>query len=345
MLLSELTALRAPSGWEDAARDALRREAEAILGGREGRVYGDTMGNLYALRKGTDGTLPHLMLAAHMDEVGFIVRFAGEDGLLRIDCVGGVDPRCAISKRVLVGEQAVPGVIGVKAIHLMSEEERKKAPDIGHIFIDIGAKDKDEAERLCPPGSYATFDGDYREFGDGLVKAKALDDRAGCAIALELLKNSYDCDFYAVFTVQEELGLRGAQAAVYNVAPDVALILEGTTANDMPEAEGHQHVTRVGGGPAISFMDGGTIVKPKMFEALKRTAREAGIPFQIRQGTRGGTDAGAIHKALSGCVAGGISVPCRYIHSPGSVASIRDFENAYKLADSFLKTKKFDEVL
>ena len=177
------------------------------------------------------------------------------------------------------------------------------------------------------------------------MKAKALDDRVGCAIALELLKNSYDCDFYAVFTVQEELGLRGAQAAVYNVKPEVALILEGTTANDMPEAEGHQHVTKVGAGPAISFMDGGTIVRPKMFEALKRTAEEAGIPFQIRQGTRGGTDAGAIHKALSGCIAGGISVPCRYIHSPNSVASIRDFENAYKLADSFLKTKKFDEVL
>ena len=178
-----------------------------------------------------------------------------------------------------------------------------------------------------------------------MIAAPAVDDRVGCAIALELLKNTYACDFYAVFTVQEELGLRGAQAAVYNVKPDVAIALEGTTANDMPQAEGHEHVTKVGGGPAISFMDGATIVKPKMFEALKRAAKEAGIPFQLRQGTRGGTDAGAIHKALSGCIAGGISVPCRYIHSPSSIASIRDFENAYRLADSFLKTKKFDEVL
>ena len=127
VLLKDITALRGPSGWEDAARDAIRKEAEAILAGRESRVYGDTMGNLYAWRKGTDESKPHVMLAAHMDEVGFIIRFAGEDGPLRFDCVGGVDPRCVVSKRVLVGENAVPGVIGVKAIHLMSAADRKKA--------------------------------------------------------------------------------------------------------------------------------------------------------------------------------------------------------------------------
>ena len=181
---------------------------------------------------------------------------------------------------------------------------------LGHneLFIDIGAKDKADALKYVNPGDYVSFTTKWERYGEDKMKAKALDDRVGCAIALELLKNSYDCDFYAVFTVQEELGLRGAQAAVYNVKPEVALILEGTTANDMPEAEGHQHVTKVGAGPAISFMDGGTIVRPKMFEALKRTAKEAGIPFQIRQGTRGGTDAGAIHKALSGCITGGIPV-------------------------------------
>ena len=152
MLLKDITALRGPSGWEDEARNAIRREAEAILAQREGRVYGDTMGNLFVYRKGTDTKKPHVMLAAHMDEVGFIIRFAGEDGLLRFDCVGGVDPRCVVSKRVLVGEKAVPGVIGVKAIHLMSAEDRKKAPDYDNIFIDIGVKTKEEAEKLCPPG-------------------------------------------------------------------------------------------------------------------------------------------------------------------------------------------------
>ena len=156
MLLSEITALRGPSGWEDEARNAIRREAEEILKDKEGRIYGDTMGNLYAHRKGTNPAKPHVMLAAHMDEVGFIVRFAGEDGLLHFDCVGGIDPRCVVSKRVFVGENAIPGVIGVKAIHLMSAEDRKKAPDYDNIFIDVGAKTKEEAEKLCPPGCYAT---------------------------------------------------------------------------------------------------------------------------------------------------------------------------------------------
>ena len=159
------------------------------------------------------------------------------------------------------------------------------------------------------------------------------------------MRNDYDCDFYAVFTVQEELGLRGALAAVYTVAPEVALVLEGTTANDMPEAKEHQFITKVGNGPAITFMDGGTIVRRKMFDALCETAKDALIPFQLKYGTTGGTDAGAIHKALSGCVTGGISVPCRYIHSPASVASESDIENMYKLADAFLKTKKFNEVI
>lgn len=338
MLLSELTALRAPSGWEDAARDALRREAEAILGGREGRVYGDTMGNLYALRKGTDGTLPHLMLAAHMDEVGFIVRFAGEDGLLRIDCVGGVDPRCAISKRVLVGEQAVPGVIGVKAIHLMSEEERKKAPDIGHIFIDIGAKDKDEAERLCPPGSYATFDGDYREFGDGLVKAKALDDRAGCLILLNALRDSdYAGDITCVFTVQEEVGLRGARIAARRVMPDAAIIVDTTAANDMGMTERHMQVTRCGDGPALTILDRRAIIPQRMREMALRAAERNGIPVQMKRGASGGTDAGEIQLAGAGVPCLSIVIPCRYAHSPASVCSLRDIDAAQRLTLAVMK--------
>ena len=265
MLLREITALRGPSGWEDEARNAIRREAEEILKDQEGRVYGDTMGNLYAYRKGTDGNKPHVMLAAHMDEVGFIIRFAGEDGLLRFDCVGGVDPRCVVSKRVLVGENAVPGVIGVKAIHLMSAEDRKKAPDYDNIFIDVGAKTKEEAEKLCPPGCYATFESEYVEFGDGFVKAKALDDRAGCMILLDILKNSnYAGDITCVFTVQEEVGLRGAKVAARKVKPDKAIILDTTTANDMGMVDSHKQVTTCGDGPALTFMDRRAIIPQKM---------------------------------------------------------------------------------
>ena len=337
MLLSEITALRGPSGWEDEARNAIRREAEEILKDQEGRVYGDTIGNLYAYRKGSNENKPHVMLAAHMDEVGFIIRFAGEDGLLRFDCVGGVDPRCVVSKRVLIGEKAVPGVIGVKAIHLMSEEDRKKAPDYDNIFIDIGAKTKEEAERLCPPGCYATFESEYVEFGDGFVKAKALDDRAGCMILLDVLKNSeYAGDITCVFTVQEEVGLRGAKVAARRVKPDKAIILDTTTANDMGMVDSHKQVTVCGDGPALTFMDRRAIIPQKMRDLAMDAAKKRGIPVQIKRGNSGGTDAGEIHLAGAGIECLVIVIPCRYCHSPVSVCKLSDIDAARDLAFAVL---------
>ncbi len=338
MLLKDITALRGPSGWEDAARDAIRSEALEILAGREGRVYGDTMGNLYAYRKGTDERKPHVMLAAHMDEVGFIIRFAGEDGLLRFDCVGGVDPRCVVSKRVVIGEKQVPGVIGVKAIHLMSAADRKKAPDYDNIFIDIGAKSKEEAEKICPPGSYATFESEYREFGDGFVKAKALDDRAGCMILLNVLRESaYAGDITCVFTVQEEVGLRGARVAARKVMPDKAIILDTTTANDMGMVDSHKQVTRCGDGPALTFMDRRAIVPQQMRSLAMDAAAKHGIPVQQKRGNSGGTDAGEIHLTGAGIPCLVIVIPCRYCHSGVSVCKLSDIDNAGKLALAVLE--------
>ena len=338
MLLKDITALRGPSGWEDEARNAIRKEAQAILDGREGRVYGDTMGNLYAFRKGTDGTKPHVMLAAHMDEVGFIVCFATEEGLLKIDCVGGIDPRCAVSKRVVVGEKAVPGVIGVKAIHLMSAADRKKAPDYGMISIDVGAKDKEEAERLCPPGSYATFESEYVEFGDGFVKAKAIDDRAGCMILLDVLKNSdYAGDLTCVFTVQEEVGLRGAKVAARRVKPDRAIIIDTTTANDMGMTDSHKQVTACGEGAALTFMDRRAITDREMLDGAIQSAKKRGIPVQIKRGASGGTDAGEIHKSGAGVPCLTIVIPCRYVHSPASVCKLSDIDAAHDLAMAVLE--------
>jgi len=334
--LEELCNLNGVSG--DEGR--VRRYIKNIANDYADDVWVDTMGNLYAHKKGEG---KKVVVTAHMDEVGMIIWGAMENGLL-IYQTQGIDPRVVVSKRVVIGEKEIPGVIGAKAIHLQSMADREKVLPHSELFIDIGAKDKADALKTVERGDYAAFATKWERLGNDKMKAKALDDRMGCAIALELLKNTYDCDFTAVFTVQEELGLRGAQAAVYNVKPDVALVLEGTTANDMPKAEGHQHVTKVGGGPAISFMDGATIVPRKMFEALKKTAEEEGIPYQLKQAVAGGNDAGAIHKALSGCVTGVISVATRYIHSPCSVASITDFENTYKLADAFLRTGKFNEV-
>lgn len=336
-MLERLTNLAGVSGCEKEVRKFIRAEAEKCCAD----IKTDAMGNLYCHKPGKG---PKVMVAAHMDEVGFIIDGITDAGLLRYSAVG-IDARTVVSKRVFVGEAKVPGVIGAKAIHLQTREDMEHALTHKELFIDVGAADKAGAEKLVKIGDYACFATKYMELGDGLVSAKALDDRVGCYNLLRLLANDYECDFYAVFTVQEETGLRGAQAAVFNVAPDFALVLEGTTANDMPETDGHRQVTRVGRGAAISFMDGATIVKREVVDALRETAAALDIPWQFRCGASGGTDAGAIHKALGGCPAGGISVPCRYIHSPMSVASKSDIENAYRLADGFLKAGKFLEVL
>lgn len=328
VLLSELTTLRGPAGYEHEAREAIRAEAKKMLAACEGaRVYSDTMGNLYAHRPGTDKNKKHVMLCAHMDEVGFIIRFATEEGLLRFDCVGGIDPRVIASRRVLVGDDRIPGVIGFKAVHLMSAADRETAPDYEMLSIDIGATSKDEAEKFCPPGTYATFDSRYVEFGDGFVKAKALDDRVGCHVLLHALEHSsYAGDMTCVFTVQEESGLRGAKIAANRVKPDMALILEGTTSNDMGDVPAHLTVTNCGEGAVVSLMDKSCMMDVALRKLAMEVAERRGIPAQYKRFVAGGTDAGSIHLAQGGIPCLVMAVPCRYIHSPASVCKKSDVE-------------------
>ena len=326
MLLSELTALRGASGCEDEVRAALRAEAEQILGD-EGRVFTDTIGNLFACRPAREPGKKRVMLCAHMDEVGFIIRFATEDGLLRFDCVGGVDPRVIASRRVLVGENRVPGVIGFKAVHLMTDEEEKKAPDYDMLSIDVGASTKEEAERLCPPGSYAMFDTAFCELGEGFVMGKALDDRVGCFVLLRVLREStYPGELCCVFTVQEEVGSRGARVAARRIQPDVALILEGTTANDMGDVPVDRQVVRCGDGAVISLMDRSAIMDAQLRALAKETAKRRGIPAQDKRAVAGGTDAGPIHTACGGVPCLVMAAPCRYIHSPASLCRLSDID-------------------
>ena len=337
--LSELTALRGPAGCEHEARKAIRAEAETLLSSCEGaKVYSDVMGNLYAHRPGTDKSKKHVMLCAHMDEVGFIIRFATEEGLLRFDCVGGVDPRVIASRRVLVGEEKIPGVIGFKAVHLMSAADREHAPDYEMLSIDIGAASKDEAEKLCPPGTYATFDSAYVEFGDGFVKAKALDDRVGCWVLLEALRESgYTGDMTCVFTVQEECGMRGAKIAANRVKPDLALIFEGTTSNDMGSVPAHLTVTNCGEGAVVSLMDRSCMMDVSLRKLAMETAAKRGIPAQLKRYVAGGTDAGSIHLAQGGIPCLVMAAPCRYIHSPASVCKLSDVEALKRLALALLE--------
>lgn len=327
--LPELSELRGASGDEGAVRRFIKEKVKPLCG----EVFTDTMGNLYA-HKQKEGR-PRVLLTAHMDEVAMLITKIRDDGELEYD-YAGIDCRVMPGRRVVIGENAVMGVIGTKPIHLQSEEEYASSVKHKDLTIDIGAKDKEDAAKYVSVGDYACFTTKFEEFGEGLFTGKALDDRVGCAVLIELLKGDYDLDLFAAFTVQEEAGVRGANLAADHVHPQLALNFEGTTANDMPEAKGHETVTKVGFGPALTFMDRGTIVPARVFDALKNAANKAGIPYQLRCGTNGMTDIGRIHTDVGGCLSGGISVPCRYIHSAQSVASQEDLLNTIRLADSFL---------
>ncbi|HBT16607.1 MAG TPA: peptidase M42 [Firmicutes bacterium] len=333
MLLRELCELNAVSSREDAVRAYIRnRITEKVE-----TVTTDKLGNLLAVQ-GSGNTGPKIMLTAHMDEVGLMVVGIDNSGLLKIKTVGGIDERVLLSKRVVIGPNRIPGVIGAKPIHLQEKEEREKPVKLPSLFVDIGAKDKADAEKEVSIGDLAAFDVKAGGFGDRMFKGKALDDRVGCAVLLNLIENHYDFPLYYAFTVQEEVGLRGATVAAFGINPDLALVFEGTSAGDVPPAKKHQQSTRLGKGPAISFMDRSFIVNQALIERLVKVANEANIPFQFRQSTAGGTEAGAINQSQTGIPAGVLSVPCRYIHSPVSILSLDDFENTIKLADAFLKS-------
>lgn len=335
MVLKELCALRGVAGSEGPVRDFIMERAKALADD----VKVDRMGNVIATKYAKDKSAATVLLDAHMDEVGMIVVGVNENGLISYETIGGIDPRVIISKRVFIGENAVPGVIGAKAIHLQTPEERERVLQHKDLFIEIGAKDKAAAERLVRPGDYVSFESDWVEFGEGFVKSKALDDRIGCSTMLRALEGEYPVNLVCAFVVQEECGLRGARAARYNVDCDMAIALEGTTANDLGTAEEHLKVCVPGKGVAISFMDRASIGNVKLFEALKKVATDNDIPWQLKKYVAGGNDTGALQTIKGPVPTGVLSVPCRYIHSPSSVASLLDVHAQYALVDAFLKSR------
>ena len=274
-----------------------------------------------------------------MDEVGFIVTSITDDGLLRIRPVGGIDPRVVISKRVLVGDKAVPGVIGAMAIHLQTPEDRQRVMQYDSIYVDIGAKSKEDAAKDCPAGSYVTFDTPYTPYGDGFVCAKALDDRVGCLNLLKVLEGAYPGDVTCLFVTQEEVGCRGSMPGVFGLKnlPDIAIVLEGTTCNDLGDVPDPLKVCKAGEGVAVSFMDNASIACRPLYLKLLETAKENGIPHQVKQFVSGGNDAGVMQRTKSGVMTCVLSVPCRYIHSPSSAVCLKDVEAQAQLAMAFLK--------
>ncbi len=331
MLLKRLAEAHGVSGNEREVRNILRDELEGFVD----KIYFDPIGNMYAC-KGL-GRTPKVMLAAHMDEVGLMVAGFEKSGLLRIEKVGGLDARILVSKPVVVGEGKVPGVIGAKAIHLQKMAERKKAIGLENLYIDLGTRSQEESEKLVKLGDYASFMSKTREIGDNCLSGKAFDNRVGCAILADVLKGDFEMELTGVFTVQEEVGLRGAGSAAYNVNPDVALVIETTLASDVAGSKEAAYVTNLGGGPAITLMDASYIAPQKMVDLLVSTAEKHDIPYQFRRLTTAASDAGKISQTYGGILTGVISVPCRYIHSPFSIINLDDWQNTLRLVNGVLK--------
>ncbi len=351
-LIKALTALFGPSGCEDAVREFIAAEIEGDCDG----YCEDRVGNLVAKIRGRgmdyDPQNPRrILLSAHMDEVGFMVTEVTEEGYLRFGNVGGIDPRVLSGRHVKVNDKnPIQGVIASKAIHMQSAEERTKVLPVRQLYMDIGAKDKAEAEALAPIGTWAVFDSDFVSFGKdgGMMKAKALDDRVGCALLIELMRELHEhprdlpFDVYFAFTCCEEVGISGAGVAAFTVAPELAIILESTAIHDLPNVPERSRVGKVGEGGALSLADNGTIYDRAFVDYALRTAKQNDIKAQVKQAVSGGNDAAHIQRSLSGIRVLALSLPTRYIHSASNVASYADYESMKALLFAMFREWKLD---
>lgn len=333
-MLKDLCLLNGTSGREEAVRNYI---IEKIKDKCEYSV--DALGSVIAFKKGEKAPDKKVLVAAHTDEVGFIITDITDDGYLRFAPVGGIDAAVVLGRRVDIN--GIKGVVGAKAVHLLSDDEKKNEPAFDKLAIDIGAADKAEAEKAVSLGDCAYFASDYCEFGDGFIKSKALDDRIGCMLMIELINSDLEYDTYFCFNVQEEVGLRGSGCSAYAVKPDVAVILESTTAADIDGVTGGDKCCVLGKGPVVSFMDGRTIYDKQIFDLAFEVAKENNIKIQTKTKIAGGNDAGAIQKSGAGCRVAAVSLPCRYIHSGSSVVKIGDIEETRRFLPLFL-SKLYD---
>lgn len=325
-LLKKLCTANGISGDENLVRDIIINEIKVYV--TEYRI--DNLGNIIAFKKGKNRPVNKLMISAHMDEVGFIVTDITSDGMIKFNEVGGIDRRVLPGRRVIIGEKTV-GVIGVKPIHLCDSDEREKIPAYSSMYIDIGADSKEEAEKYVSLGDSVSFEAFYEDNGY-TIKSKALDDRAGCFIMINMIKSDLKYDTYFTFVTQEEVGLHGSKVAAYSVYPDFALVLESTTAADIPEVAESKQVCNVGQGAVIGYMDRRTIYDKGMIELSKKLAEENDIKLQFKRAVAGGNDAGAIHESRGGVRTLAVSLPCRYLHAQISLIAKSDLDDVSKLA-------------
>lgn len=326
-LLEKLCSLAGVSGYE---KEVLSYIAERIKDFVDGLLY-DNMGNLIAFKKGTEGPAgKRILYSCHADEVGFVITHINEDGSLLFDSIG-MDMLVYTGKRVLIGKNRIPGIVATKPVHLLSKNERDKAPEKDSLYIDIGAKTKEEAQKLGVFADFAVFDTKYCDFGEDMIKAKALDDRIGCALLVELIERGIKNDAYFAFCTAEEIGCRGSKTVAERIKPDICINVECTTAGDMPGLLGGDRVCFIGGGAVVPFMDGASVYSNKLYKKARLLADTKSIPCQTKTKVAGGTDASSYTKTAGGCPVLGLALPTRYIHSPSSVAKKCDIEATQSL--------------
>lgn len=334
-LLEKLCAPIAVSGNEGAVCELIRREIEPFCQS----VYTDKIGNLYAEKKGARTPKNKIMLAAHMDEVGFIVTSVTETGLIKFSAVGGVEPSILPAKKVSINAKGgiVSGVVGVVPIHLLPGGDKKKLLGFEGLYIDIGADSRDEALRLVSLGDVGVIDGEFKALSQTKILSRALDNRCGCAVLIRLLQSQSEFDFTAVFTVQEEVGCRGAAVAVQSVRPDIAIVLDTTTACDIYGVADDKTVCCLSQGGVLSFMDKGCIYDRDLFNLALKVAEKNGIGVQVKRAVAGGNDSSALQKFSGAVRCTSLCTPSRYLHSSVCTIDKNDLESVFNLAQGLIQ--------
>ena len=345
-LIKELSLAFGPSGYEKPVADLIESKIKGICDG----YTRDAMGNLIAILHCGDDKAEErkrVMLSAHMDEVGVMVTDIEKEGLLRFDTVGGIDPSVIEGRHMTMGDErgTLPALVSSKAIHHVKRSDRDKANEITKLYIDIGATSREDAEKLISVGSFGVFNSPFYLFGENgeFMKGKALDDRVGCAVLIEAMKELYshrptgDVDLYFCFTVREEIGLSGAKTAANKIRPHLAIVLESTAVADLPSVDAAKRVADLGGGGAISLADRATIYDREFVSFALNVGKKNSIPVQTKRYVSGGNDAGSIHKSGSGVRTLALSLPTRYLHSPACVAKVSDAYAVRELLTAMLK--------
>lgn len=331
-LMRKLSDIPGISGFENEVSEFIKKELQDHVD----KIEIDPLGNLIATKKG-EKKAPKIMLAAHMDEIGLMVRFIDKEGYLRFSKIGGINDQMLLNQIVTVhgNNGPITGVIGSKPPHKIKASERNKITTFEDMFIDIGAKDKKNAEEMVTVGDAITFNNLFTEFPNDLIMGKALDNRIGCLIMMEVLKRcNTRANVYGVGTVQEEVGLKGAKTSAFKINPDMAFALDVTISGDHPGIKEDEAPAKIGKGPAVVLIDasGRGIITPKVVkDLLIKTGDENEIPYQLEVSDGGTTDATAIHLTREGIPTGVLSVPTRYIHTTVSVASMKDIESTIEL--------------